>query len=1121
MSTLENIKHFKQITLDLDLDTTLKHLNFGNVKFSYIDFLRKANIEHKDISHFFILFLDKEGVDELFSEEGLDKFREFQEKLLSDIFFNYRDDIRWNMYLFIVPNDEVFFKKMPIKRIEKDIDYARKTVLTINELKNHLRKDAFIEKIKSSKEIKTISDPSRDWIEILDKAKLSACLTTDYYEKNLDLFLATSSFQDNKLISYSEDINDIKSPKDIIIPDRVTELDISQINRSCFNKKQKLLPSLVNLLHGSNGTGKTSFLEVIEMAVTNDIRRSKEFKHSGNFNEIKIKVSFNSKEITLSSKKSAMDCKQLEKLWYGVPIGRGKVTLNDNFSKFNFFDADKPYRFALEETNKDEEGNQYYNRFSQLMFGESVLQMQKNWIRYKEGFEERYRNIVKEELELEDNIETKKNRISNIKRFNYNKDILEIYNLMNLVRVKNLNEEQLGDLENFKYILRQINSKDQLFLKLRGKLSLKSSTTLSQLMNIKEELKVKHFDIGERYQYLITSKKESDDILEKLQNQNNKLNKTITSLELDLFEVKESINLYIEVEPVLKYPRLVERRTEVIQRNNHLFNVLDLVTSIHNKYSKLTSLNIDNLVPESEEQIEYFQKTYKDKKNELDKILIQIEENKKNITYVKEVKSNLKAIALEFLNNNPTQNCPVCGISHNNSSELISKINKITFDQENSIYNKLISNKEKTERELFEIKVLLQYEEDKRIQRQEINDCYYDILKSNLFPYEKTDSLERKYNIIYDLLTKIDHIKGLISKNIEELTGIEEKGISNSTIQKSKKLFSSTLYKEFLQNSRQDTNFYEFLSSRLNLVQEEINEKYSVVNRNNQIIYEKKNSVSYFDINEIQKDVVSIEQQIIEYDDIIKMLIVVKETFDISEDQNIIEWIQNLELLERKLIVTIQSIEDEKEITKYTKEIEEYTDKLVNKRTEKEKCFYAIEVLSELRKHETYVEHFINSNLNKIEYFFKAIHSPKEFIKLEFDKSGIIAYREKNEDTAKAYEMSTGQRVSLALAVMFTHYLAAPNAPKFLLLDEPVANMDDLHLLSLLDIIREMALQGTQIFFTTANPEVARLFRRKFSFFGKDFKHFDFQRGNDGITAINEYIYKPFEELPENIQINE
>ena len=104
--------------------------------------------------------------------------------------------------------------------------------------------------------------------------------------------------------------------------------------------------------------------------------------------------------------------------------------------------------------------------------------------------------------------------------------------------------------------------------------------------------------------------------------------------------------------------------------------------------------------------------------------------------------------------------------------------------------------------------------------------------------------------------------------------------------------------------------------------------------------------------------------------------------------------------------------------------------------------------------------------------------------------------------------MSTGQRTALVISVFFQMNLATPYAPKFLLLDEPVANIDDLNILALMDFLRELVIiHKRQIFFTTANRNVARLFRRKFSFLLQDFQELRFLRAKEQHLEITRHTY--------------
>ena len=86
--------------------------------------------------------------------------------------------------------------------------------------------------------------------------------------------------------------------------------------------------------------------------------------------------------------------------------------------------------------------------------------------------------------------------------------------------------------------------------------------------------------------------------------------------------------------------------------------------------------------------------------------------------------------------------------------------------------------------------------------------------------------------------------------------------------------------------------------------------------------------------------------------------------------------------------------------------------------------------------------------------------------------------------------------------------LATSFAPSFLLLDEPVANIDDLNVLALMDFLRELAItHERQIFFTTANRNVAKLFRRKFSFLLQDFQELRFVREKEHCLQIVSQSY--------------
>ena len=97
---------------------------------------------------------------------------------------------------------------------------------------------------------------------------------------------------------------------------------------------------------------------------------------------------------------------------------------------------------------------------------------------------------------------------------------------------------------------------------------------------------------------------------------------------------------------------------------------------------------------------------------------------------------------------------------------------------------------------------------------------------------------------------------------------------------------------------------------------------------------------------------------------------------------------------------------------------------------------------------------------------------------------------------ARLSEISTGQRAALVLSIFLAQNAQLTVAPPVILIDDPIAHVDDLNSLSFLDYLREIVLKGRrQVFFSTANDKLATLIERKFDFLGSDgFRRIDLRR---------------------------
>lgn len=133
----------------------------------------------------------------------------------------------------------------------------------------------------------------------------------------------------------------------------------------------------------------------------------------------------------------------------------------------------------------------------------------------------------------------------------------------------------------------------------------------------------------------------------------------------------------------------------------------------------------------------------------------------------------------------------------------------------------------------------------------------------------------------------------------------------------------------------------------------------------------------------------------------------------------------------------------------------------------------------------------IGGQINEV---FSRIHSPEEYEYV--GTSDVLLRSVETQETRTLSQVSTGQRAAFALSIFLARNRTATNAPPILLIDDPIAHIDDLNALSFLDYLRDLAVNsGRQIFFATADTKVASLFAKKFSFLGGEFQNIQLTRG--------------------------
>jgi DNA repair exonuclease SbcCD ATPase subunit len=133
-------------------------------------------------------------------------------------------------------------------------------------------------------------------------------------------------------------------------------------------------------------------------------------------------------------------------------------------------------------------------------------------------------------------------------------------------------------------------------------------------------------------------------------------------------------------------------------------------------------------------------------------------------------------------------------------------------------------------------------------------------------------------------------------------------------------------------------------------------------------------------------------------------------------------------------------------------------------------------------------------NAQEIARTFASIHMPNEF-ELGAERGTLAIVRRQTGAKVELDQMSTGQRAAFALSLFLAMNGRLRSGPPVLLFDDPVAHVDDINVLSFLDHLRHLAINGSrQIFFATADTKLAGLFRHKFRFLGEEFKELSLSR---------------------------
>lgn len=293
---------------------------------------------------------------------------DFLREVVEPAYFGQIDDTSWNIYWVSVMPEHQLHKMDAQQRItfSSNTEYTRNLIVPME----HLSDAIPVGHIKARDGGEELRDPADDWLQQLEPEALEFCLQ-EFSQKAFDSYLDGEARQRNTS----------RKPPDIAPGMQLNALEsirIPQEFRPHYYPKEWTIPfRTVNLLYGPNGSGKTSLLSAIELAMTGEVRGLSSGVGGGSTPaDVMLTTVTDAGNNVLQPPRKAKEKKLLEQQWYrGRSTKRIAPQLQNLFHQFNYLSVEETFLFANQQPNLS-------NIFSKILFGPETSDMWRNCERY-------------------------------------------------------------------------------------------------------------------------------------------------------------------------------------------------------------------------------------------------------------------------------------------------------------------------------------------------------------------------------------------------------------------------------------------------------------------------------------------------------------------------------------------------------------------------------------------------------------------------------------------------------------------------------------------------------------------------------------------------------------------
>lgn len=969
--------------------------------------------------------------------------KQYQEKVLSKMYFSPQvaTDLRWNHYLYFITSTEQAsqgefsrFKAV----IEADREYARKQVVP----------EGDVPQLLATKDpAKTVGsmpvDLATTWSQVLEQHGLGFILDEDI----------TVPDAVRRIVAGKKD----KAAKPVspmaLLPSEAaaTTRFLKHLNINGFRPHPELKAhplGRVNLIMGSNGVGKTSLLEAIEFAYCGRNRRS-----SAILNQTSIIMELEGASEKLVSTTDAARLRARHSNWYAKTEVR-TVTIQDSFGKFNFLDTDAAVKLSLSSSS-----NQIGADVTRLVLGAAA-----------ENLADRLRRVL---VQLQEE-------------------------LKNLRRDTSLHRQlKLAAQNRVQSIKDMPKLSDSLFLQLLSALRQFGWTTAPENKDgidaLRDNLQVLNTSIGLLQQSTVnvlhSDPKSALRFLEKLNEDGEKANTLNERNRIaKLQQAKEKRGTSIATRQIAAIDGLISYAqtnfTQITAKAKERYNNIRMreakITlageNVHkHAVEHLLDIPIDDAVSFTKAQIEEFQHRLITAQSSLQAL----EKTQNSLTVFRQ---RLLSTAQDILKRvqNP-DHCPLCHSEFENGQLLVRMMADVEgnsseqaglLQAEISILSQSLTVAQTAQLSLLPLRAFTGEE----VQQVTVGDALAQLNQDIALLEKERLVLQMVQNQVEQLqatgLSIEDMSEKLLASDLAALPPINElQAIQNSR-------------KEELANSQNATK----------LAMQELTD----VQRECEALATRLS----FDISDnAEVLVIKISKQISDMEAALGARQILSSLLTINPEMTIEEIALHVassqEIIAQVATAVAQETANSIAYEKETNSVTGLTAKIEGGEKKIELAAEAEEILEDLSHQSSggaLTNQILAENVQEIASTFNKIHMPNEF-DLKIENGALIIIRRKSGAKVELDQMSTGQRAAFALSLFLAMNGRLRTGPPLLLFDDPVAHIDDINVLSFLDHLRHIAINGSrQIFFATADTKLAGLFRHKFRFLGDEFKELSLSR---------------------------